>query len=76
MPSPPLKTYAQRLEKHSNPAARSLLQTIERKNSNLAVSVDLIKSADFLSVIDTVGPYVCLIKARSEFMHTFQALQF
>lgn len=38
---------------------------MERKKSNLAVSVDLTKSADFLVVLDAVGPYVCLIKACS-----------
>ena len=57
------KSYAERALLHSNPAAKQLLETIERKKSNLAVSVDLTKSADFLNVIDIVGPYVCLIKA-------------
>jgi orotidine-5'-phosphate decarboxylase len=59
-----LKTYGQRAARHSNPAAKLLLQTIERKKSNLAVSVDLTKSSDFLKVIDAVGRHVCLIKAR------------
>jgi len=58
------KSYGQRAADHSNPAAQLLLHTIERKKSNLAVSVDLTKSSDFLKVIDVVGPYVCLIKAR------------
>ena len=58
------QTYAERTSKHKNPAARLLLETMERKKSNLAVSVDLTRTADFLSVIDTVGPYACLIKAR------------
>ena len=61
------QTYAERTSKHKNPAARLLLETMERKKSNLAVSVDLTRTADFLSVIDTVGPYVCLIKARIRF---------
>ena len=59
-----LKSYGQRAANHSNPAARHLLQTMERKKSNLAVSVDLTTSSDFLKVIDAVGRYVCLIKAR------------
>lgn len=65
MPSSLIQTYGERASKHKNPAARLLLETMERKKSNLAVSVDLTRTADFLSVIDTVGPYVCLIKARS-----------
>jgi orotidine-5'-phosphate decarboxylase len=56
------RTYAQRAEKFSNAAARQLLETMERKKSNLCVSVDVTKRSDFISVIDTVGPYVALIK--------------
>jgi len=56
------QTYAQRAENFSNAAAKQLLETMERKKSNLCVSVDVTKSSDFISVIDTVGPYVALIK--------------
>lgn len=56
------QTYAQRAENLSNAAAKQLLETMERKKSNLCVSVDVTKRSDFLSVIDTVGPYVALIK--------------
>jgi orotidine-5'-phosphate decarboxylase len=58
-----LNTYADRAKNHINPAARHLLETIERKRSNLCVSVDVTSSKDFLSIIDAVGPYVSLIKA-------------
>ena len=58
-----LNTYANRAKKHTNPAAKGLLETVERKKSNLCVSVDVTSSKDFLSIIDTVGPYVSLIKA-------------
>ncbi|KXN86434.1 Orotidine 5'-phosphate decarboxylase [Leucoagaricus sp. SymC.cos] len=49
-------TYLQRTSRHKNPAAKLLLETIERKKSNLAVSVDVTKSEDFFAVIDAVGP--------------------
>jgi orotidine-5'-phosphate decarboxylase len=58
-----LNPYADRAKNHINPAARHLLETIERKRSNLCVSVDVTSSKDFLSIIDAVGPYVSLIKA-------------
>jgi orotidine-5'-phosphate decarboxylase len=58
-----LKTYAERADGFSNPSAKLLLATIERKKSNLAVSVDVTNSGDFLAIIDAVGPYVSLIKA-------------
>jgi hypothetical protein len=58
-----LNTYADRAKKQINPAARDLLEAVERKQSNLCVSVDVTSSKDFLSIIDAVGPYVSLIKA-------------
>jgi hypothetical protein len=60
-----LQTYAERSAKHKNAAAIQLFDTINRKKSNLCVSVDVTKSEDFLAIIDVVGPYVCLVKARS-----------
>ncbi|KIM90915.1 hypothetical protein PILCRDRAFT_94573 [Piloderma croceum F 1598] len=65
------KSYGQRAADHSNPAAQLLLHTIERKKSNLAVSVDLTKTSDFLKVIDVVGPYVCLIKTHIDILEDF-----
>ena len=56
-------TYGQRAARFTNPAAKALLETMERKKSNLSVSVDVVKSADLLAIVDTVGPYICLIKA-------------
>lgn len=55
-------SYGERAKRHSNPAAKALLETIERKKSNLCVSVDVTSSSEFLSVIDVVGPYASLIK--------------
>ncbi|KAK2466287.1 hypothetical protein APHAL10511_001929 [Amanita phalloides] len=54
---PQRRPYGERALHHPNPAARLLLETIERKKSNLAVSVDVTKSPDFLTIIDAVGPY-------------------
>ncbi|KAJ7129546.1 orotidine-5'-monophosphate decarboxylase [Mycena epipterygia] len=63
MTLPHLQTYAQRALHHKNPAAKLLLEIIDRKNTNLAVSVDVASAKDFLKIIDVVGPFVCLIKA-------------
>ncbi|KAH9077317.1 orotidine monophosphate decarboxylase [Lactarius deliciosus] len=66
------RTYADRAKQHVNPAAKSLLETIERKQSNLCVSVDVTSSNDFLSIIDTVGPYVSLIKTHVDIIEDFE----
>ncbi|KAI0719627.1 Orotidine 5'-phosphate decarboxylase [Cerioporus squamosus] len=65
------QTYAQRAAKHTNPAAKALLETIERKRTNLCVSVDVTKQADFLRIIDTVGPYICLVKTHVDVIEDF-----
>ncbi|TFY67795.1 hypothetical protein EVG20_g3813 [Dentipellis fragilis] len=52
MSSARTQTYAQRAQKFENPAAKLLLETIEKKQTNLCVSVDVTKAADFLAIID------------------------
>ena len=59
------QTYGERATRHSNAAARQLLETMERKRSNLCVSVDVAEKEKFLKVVDAVGPYACLIKVNS-----------
>ncbi|TFK75809.1 Orotidine 5'-phosphate decarboxylase [Pluteus cervinus] len=66
-----LQSYGQRAQNFTNPAAKLLLETMERKKSNLAVSVDVTKTKDFLSIIDTVGPFVCLIKTHIDILEDF-----
>ncbi|KAI0774205.1 Orotidine 5'-phosphate decarboxylase [Fomes fomentarius] len=67
------QTYSQRAAKHTNPAAKALLETIERKRTNLCVSVDVVKQADFLRIIDTVGPYICLVKTHVDVIEDFDS---
>ena len=57
-------SYAERASRHPNASARALLETMERKKTNLCVSVDVTTKSDFLSVVDIVGPYICLVKVR------------
>ncbi|KAI0832347.1 Orotidine 5'-phosphate decarboxylase [Trametes gibbosa] len=65
------QTYSRRAKEHTNPAAKALLETIERKRSNLCVSVDVTKQSDFLRIIDVVGPYVCLVKTHVDVIEDF-----
>ena len=62
---PQTQSYGSRVKNFSNPTAKAILETIERKKSNLAVSVDVTNAEDLLSIIDGVGPYVCMIKVNS-----------
>lgn len=62
--APKNATYAARAKVHQNPLARELLELMERKQTNLAVSVDLTKSEDLLRIVDEAGPYVCIVKVH------------
>jgi orotidine-5'-phosphate decarboxylase len=66
-------SYNSRIARHTNPAAKLLLKTMERKNTNLSVSVDVTKSKDLLAIIDAVGPFVCLIKTHVDVLEDFDA---
>ena len=58
------QSYGERAAKFTNPTAKLILETMERKKTNLAVSVDVTKTHDLLAIIDVVSPYVCLIKVK------------
>lgn len=60
--APKNATYAARAEKHENPLARQLLELMERKQTNLAVSIDVVKSEELLRIADEAGPYICIVK--------------
>lgn len=55
-------SYSERARAHKNPAAKGLLETMERKQSNLCLSIDVTKKADLLRIVDAVGPQLCLLK--------------
>ncbi|KAF4620036.1 hypothetical protein D9613_005315 [Agrocybe pediades] len=58
MPSSPhTQSYAARIKHFTNPTAKLILETMERKKSNLAVSVDVTDPNDLLAIIDAVGPH-------------------
>lgn len=57
-----LKTYASRASLHPNPTARRLLGIMERKRSNLCVSVDVTTCSEALDIVKTVGGSVCMVK--------------
>ncbi|KAF6762317.1 humps family-domain-containing protein [Ephemerocybe angulata] len=66
------QSYGERAKRHSNPAAKQLLETMERKKTNLCVSVDTVMASDFLAIIDAIGPYTCLVKTHIDILEDFE----
>lgn len=63
MPHPAsTKSYAARAAVHVNPAAKRLLELMDRKKTNLCVSVDVTTAQEVLDIVKAVGPTVCMVK--------------
>lgn len=65
------QTYTQRAQNHPSPVARRLFQVIDEKKSNLCASVDVNTTAEFLGLIDKLGPYICLVKTHIDIIDDF-----
>ena len=57
------KTYSERAAAHAHSLARQCLELMDRKRSNLCVSVDVTRKAAFLKIVEAVAPFVALVKA-------------
>lgn len=64
------QTYPQRAAKHVNPTAKRLLEIMERKQSNLCVSVDVTTAQEALEVVRRVGKSVCMVKVSATLICT------
>lgn len=64
-------TYEARAGVASHPLAKQLFNIMSAKSTNLAVSVDLTKSAEVLALVDKVGPHVCLVKTHVDIIEDF-----
>ena len=64
-------TYEARAARHPNACAKQLLTTLVEKQSNLCVSVDVTRKEDLLEIVDTVGPFVALVKTHIDIVEDF-----
>lgn len=65
------QTYSQKAETHPSPVAQRLLRLMDSKKTNLCASVDVTNTKDFLSLIDKLGPYICLVKTHIDIINDF-----
>lgn len=65
MPSVAQRTYKSRAASHPVAVARELLACIDRKSTNLCVSVDVPTKQSLLRIVDAAGPYCCCVKVHS-----------
>jgi len=60
--APPGRSPVRQADHPARLAPSQLLATIERKKSNLCISVDVTTKANLLRIADAAGPYMCCIK--------------
>lgn len=65
MPSITTRTYSSRAASHPVAVARELLAVMDRKSTNLCVSVDVTTKKSLLRIVEAAGPYCCCIKVRA-----------
>lgn len=65
------ESYTQRAEVHPSPVAQRLFKLMDTKKSNLCASVDVKTTDEFLSLIEKLGPFICLVKTHIDIIDDF-----
>ena len=64
-------TYQSKIKTCGNPISKRLLTIMEQKQTNLIVSADVNSFNDLLSIADSVGPDICVLKIHADIIDDF-----
>lgn len=64
-------TYTQRAASHPSPLASKLFNIMEAKKTNLCASLDVRTTEELLRLVETLGPYICLLKTHVDILTDF-----
>lgn len=65
------RSYAERSEKATHPLAKELLALMSRKESNLSVAADVTTSQELLTLAETLGPFIVILKTHIDILSDF-----
>lgn len=63
--------YAARAKLCTNPTAKSLLELMEKKKTNLAIAADVTTSKELLTIAATLGSEICVLKTHIDIIEDF-----
>jgi len=64
-------SYFQRATHCINPTAKKLFELMDRKQTNLALSIDVTKKQNLLRLVDLVGSEICVLKTHIDIIDDF-----
>ena len=64
-------SFADRAKVAKCEVSRALLKIMDMKKTNLCLAADLTKSDEIFNVIESVGPYICLLKTHVDIVEDF-----
>ncbi|MCB1180565.1 MAG: orotidine-5'-phosphate decarboxylase [Chlamydiia bacterium] len=64
-------TFTRRSHASLNPTGAHLLELMDRKKTNLALSADVIHCDDLLKLADLIGPEICVLKTHVDILVDF-----
>lgn len=64
-------TFAQRAKVAKCDVSKTLLRIMDTKKTNLCLAADLCKGEEILNIVDSVGPYICLLKTHVDIIEDF-----
>lgn len=64
-------SYSERSKVAKSEVARALLRIMDMKKTNLCLAADLTKSDEIFNLVQSVGPYICLLKTHVDIVEDF-----